>query len=228
VTAALVAIAHGTRDAAGVAVHHELLAEVRAQRPGLTAELAFLDHADPAPAEVLAGLRGSAVLVPLLLGTGFHLQVDLPAVAAAAAHLRVRTAGPLGPDPLLARALGARLAEAGAGDGVAPDAVVLAAAGSTDPAGNAAAADMAELLAAELDRPVTPAYLCAASPSPAEAVAARPAGHRRVAVASYLLAPGFFARRAAAGGGCLTAAPLGAHADLARLVLARYDQALAA
>ncbi|PYC77104.1 hypothetical protein C7C46_20040 [Streptomyces tateyamensis] len=218
----MVAIAHGTRDAAGVAAYQRLLAEVRAQRPGLRAHLAFLDHADPAPAEVLAGLRGSAVLVPLLLGTGFHLQVDLPAVAAAAGHLRVRTAGPLGPDPLLARALGARLAEAGP----AADAVVLAAAGSTDPAGNAAAAAMAELLGAELARPVIPGYLCAASPTPAEAVAAlRAAGHRRVAVASYLLAPGFFARRAAASGGCLTAAPLGDHADLARLVLDRYDRA---
>ncbi|MFE0461561.1 sirohydrochlorin chelatase [Kitasatospora sp. NPDC058965] len=223
-TAALVAVAHGTRDAAGVAAHHALLAEVRAQRPGLDAHLAFLDHADPAPAEVLAGLRGTAVLVPLLLGTGFHLQVDLPAVAAAAPHLAVRTAGPLGPDPLLARALGARLAEAGE----PADAVVLAAAGSTDPAGNAAAAEMAALLGAHLGRPVAPGYLCAAAPSPAEAVAAlRAAGHRRVAVASYLLAPGFFARRAGRSGGCVTAEPLGAHADLARLVLTRYDQALA-
>ncbi|MFE9423328.1 sirohydrochlorin chelatase [Kitasatospora sp. NPDC006697] len=215
-------MAHGTRDPQGVAAQHALLAAVRAERPGLTCELAFLDHAVPSPAEVLAGLRGSAVLVPLLLGTGFHLRVDLPAAAAAAPHLRVRVAGPLGPDPLLAEALHGRLAEAGG----PADAVVLAAAGSTDPAGNADAARMAELLGERLGRPVTAAYLCAAGPSPAEAVAAlRAAGHRRVAVAPYLLAPGFFARRAGRSGGCLTAAPLGAHRELARLVLARYDQA---
>ncbi|WP_198042296.1 sirohydrochlorin chelatase [Kitasatospora azatica] len=216
-------MAHGTRDPQGVASYYQLLAEVRAQRPGTRVELAFLDHAEPGPAELLAGLRGTVVLVPLLLSTGFHLQVDLPAVAAAAPHLRTRIAPALGPHPLLADALESRLTEAG-GPG---DAVVLAAAGSTDPAGNADTARMAELLAARLGRPVAPGYLCAAAPTPAEAVAAlRAAGHRRIAVAPYLMAPGYFARRAERSGGCVTAAPLGAHAELARLVLARYDQAL--
>ncbi|GAA1982582.1 sirohydrochlorin chelatase [Kitasatospora viridis] len=223
-TATLVAVAHGTRDPAGAAALHALIAEVRTQRPGLRVELCFLDHALPRPAELLAELRGTAVLVPLLLGPGFHLRVDLPAAAAAAPHLRIRPAAPLGPDPLLAEALHDRLAEAGE----PADAVVLAAAGSTDPAGNAEAARMAGLLTARLDRPVAAGYLCASSPSPAEAVAAlRAAGHRRVAVAPYLLAPGFFATRAARSGGALTAAPLGAHPALARLVLERHDRAAA-
>jgi sirohydrochlorin ferrochelatase len=88
---------------------------------------------------------------------------------------------------------------------------------------------MAELLRRRLPGlpAVVPAYLCAAGPTPAEAVAALHAeGHRRVAVASYLLGPGFFARRASRAGACLTSAPLGPHDALARLVTLRYDEAL--
>ncbi|MFB8039420.1 sirohydrochlorin chelatase, partial [Streptomyces sp. NPDC056004] len=63
-------------------------------------------------------------------------------------------------------------------------------------------------------------------PSPAEAVRAlRAAGHRRVAVARHLMAPGHFARRAQEAGGCLVSAPLGPHPDVARLVLQRFDEA---
>ncbi|TWV32071.1 hypothetical protein FRZ03_33910 [Streptomyces misionensis] len=64
-------------------------------------------------------------------------------------------------------------------------------------------------------------------PDPAEAVAElRRRGHRRVAVARYLMAPGFFGGRAAAAGACVTAPPLGAHEAIARLVLRRYDDAV--
>ncbi|WP_344444587.1 CbiX/SirB N-terminal domain-containing protein, partial [Kitasatospora nipponensis] len=69
-------------------------------------------------------------------------------------------------------------------------------------------------------------YLCAAGPTLAEAVAAvRAAGHARVTLAPYLLGPGFFARRAARAGACLSSAPLGPHGALARLVALRYDEA---
>ncbi|MFG2217877.1 MULTISPECIES: CbiX/SirB N-terminal domain-containing protein [unclassified Streptomyces] len=109
----LPAVAHGTRDRAGVATYRALLDLVRARRPGLKAELSFLDLALPAPARVLAASRGPVVLVPLLLNTGYHVTVDLPAVRAAAPHPDIRQAAPLGPDPLLAAALADRLAEAG-------------------------------------------------------------------------------------------------------------------
>ncbi|GAA2262572.1 MULTISPECIES: hypothetical protein [Kitasatospora] len=73
---------------------------------------------------------------------------------------------------------------------------------------------------------MTASHLSAAVPTPAEAVAAlRARRHRQVAVAGYLSAPGFFARRATQAGGCLTSAPLGPHEAVARLVLHRYDQA---
>ncbi|MGK4585038.1 sirohydrochlorin chelatase [Kitasatospora sp. HPMI-4] len=233
----LLAVAHGTRDPAGAAVYRRLLARVRALRPGLRAELAHLDLVGPSLEEALAGLRGRVVLVPLLLGTGYHVRVDIPAVLAAAPRAEVSIAPALGPDPLLAAALRDRLAEAGwdcdrpsvaaRPDCRAPRAVVLAGAGSGDRAANAGTARMARLLQERLGVPVAAAYLSAAAPTPAEAVAAfRARGHRHVAVAGYLLAPGFFTRRAARAGGCLTSAPLGPHEAVARLVLHRYDQAL--
>ncbi|MGF1430070.1 CbiX/SirB N-terminal domain-containing protein, partial [Kitasatospora sp. LaBMicrA B282] len=109
----LVAVAHGTRDPAGPAAYRELIERVRELRPGLRAEPAFLELADPLLDQVLAGLRGTVVLVPLLLGTGYHVRVDLPAARAAAGHLDLRLAPALGPDRLLAAALADRLAEAG-------------------------------------------------------------------------------------------------------------------
>ncbi|MFD6922659.1 sirohydrochlorin chelatase [Streptomyces sp. NPDC059944] len=223
----LLAVAHGTRDAAGVAVTEALVDRVRALRPDLRVERCFLDLVTPSLPEALARLRGDVVLVPLLLGAGYHVRVDIPEALASAPHLRARVAGALGPHPLLADALTDRLADAGwrAGDGP----VVLAAAGSTDPDANTDAAAMAALL--RLRHPslhdVVPAYLCAAGPTPAEAVTAlRSEGHTRIAVAPYLMSPGFFARRAAHAGGNLTSAPLGTHTSLAHLVALRYDEAL--
>ncbi|MCX4868779.1 hypothetical protein OHU11_37765 [Streptomyces sp. NBC_00257] len=78
----------------GVADHHS--------------ELSFLDLALPTPAQLLAASRGPVVLVPLLLNTGYHVTVDLPAVRAAAPHPDIRQAAPLGPDPLPAAALAGR------------------------------------------------------------------------------------------------------------------------
>ncbi|WP_042373840.1 sirohydrochlorin chelatase [Streptacidiphilus neutrinimicus] len=230
----LLAVAHGTREREGVAATEALVARVRALRPELCVERCFLDVVAPSLPETLARLRGEVVLVPLLLGAGFHVRVDIPSALADAPHLRGRLARALGPDPLLAEALGDRLDEAGRRAQAPPSALVLAAAGSTDPAANADTAAMAGLLRERLPGrpPVVPAYLCAAGPTPAEAVAAlRAQGHERVAVAEYLLGPGLFARRAAESGAhagaCLTSAPLGAHDALARLVTLRYDEAVA-
>nr|WP_043475238.1 sirohydrochlorin chelatase [Kitasatospora sp. MBT66] len=225
----LLAVAHGSRSAAGVAANRALLCRVRTLRPGLDVRCCFLDLARPSLPEALAALDGrAAVLVPLLLGGGYHLRVDLPGALAAAGLTRLPLARALGPHPLLAAALAERLAAAGRPAGAGP--VVLAAAGSSDPAANADTARTAELLAERLGEgnPVIPAYLSAARPTPQEAVAAlHTAGHRHVAVATHLLAPGFFADRAAATGARWASAPLGTHEALARLVALRYDEARA-
>jgi sirohydrochlorin ferrochelatase len=188
--------------------------------------LAYVDVVGPSLTDVLAELSGEVVLVPLLLGTGFHIRVDIPAMLATAPQVRARTAHALGPDPLLASALVDRLEQARA---PSSGPVVLASAGSTDPVSQRATVAMADLLGERLGRPAVASYLCAGSPTPADAVAAlRAQGHREVAVASYLMTPGFFARRAADAAdaaGSVTSAPLGAHGAVARLIVNRYEEA---
>jgi sirohydrochlorin ferrochelatase len=158
------------------------------------------------------------VVVPLLLSSGHHDRVDIPA-AIATGRPDALQAAVLGPDPLLAGALADRLAEAGRRPG---DAVVLAAAGSSDPDAVAAVGAQAELLAAVLDTPVTAAFGSAAAPDVRTAVAAARPG--RVAIAPYLLAPGFFTDQLGDAGADVVAAPLGAHPAVVTLTLRRYDE----
>lgn len=219
----LVAVSHGTRDPQGAAAVVQLVEAVRRKRPGLRLELGWLGLLRPSLAEVLTRLGGKpAVLVPLLLGAGYHIRADLPRIVAGVSGCRVRVAGPLGPHPLLAEALRDRLTEAGWTAARGP--VVLAAAGSAEPGADAATRRMADLLGQRLGTPVAASYLGTGSPTPAQALAAlRGGGHRAVAVARYLMAPGFFADQALTCGGTVTTAPLGAHDAVARLILRRYD-----
>lgn len=159
------------------------------------------------------------VVVPLLLSPGYHHRVDIPE-AIRSTRPDAAQAAVLGPDPLLAVALADRLAEAGRRPG---DAVVLAAAGSSDPAAVAAVHAQAALLAAELDAPVTAAFGSMAAPDVRGAIAAARPG--RVAIAPYLLAPGFFAERLAEAGADVVAEPLGAHPAVVALAIRRYDEA---
>jgi len=236
----LVAVAHGSRDPAAQRTVEELLDVVRARRPGIDVRVAYVQNAEPALPQALAGLgsvpahpsaeRG-AVVVPLLLSRGYHVAVD---IARAVAAQGGTVTPPLGPDPLLTEALAGRLAEAG----VPPRApVVLAAAGSSD---LSAAADVKAQAAALAERrgvPVVAAYATAAAPAVADAVrllrAAGAAGPPSVgvAVATYLLAPGRFADsvRACAveAGATWVSEPLGAHPALADLVLRRHRAAVA-
>jgi sirohydrochlorin ferrochelatase len=129
-------------------------------------------------------------------------------------------AGALGPDELLLTALTARLADAGVPDGTP---VVLAAAGSSDPAAAEDVRQQAALLADRLGVPVQAAFASAAAPTVPEAVIelrARTGGP--VAVASYLLAPGQFQDQLAEAGADWVTAPLGGHPALAGLVIERY------
>ncbi|MFH9349963.1 sirohydrochlorin chelatase [Kitasatospora sp. NPDC017646] len=220
----LLAVAHGSRDPAAVTSTRALFRLVRSLRPELSVRCCFLDLARPTLGQALAQLSDQRpILVPLLLGTGYHLRVDLPAALATAGLPLTHLAPALGPHPLLAEALADRLTEAGA---PADAPVVLAGAGSSDPTALADTDRMADLLATRLGHPVTPAHLSAATPTPHQAVAAlRATGHPAVALATYLLCPGFFARRAAAAPARWTGAPLAAHPAVARLVLHRYDRA---
>ncbi len=224
---ALVLVAHGSRDPRTLAEVRRIAAAVRA-RADVPVHLAHLGLNEPLLPEVLAGLRGPVVLVPLLLGRGYHVRVDLPAALAAAPGVQGVVTAPLGPDPLLAGALAARLAEAGwhAGPG-GGQGVVLAAAGSRDPAGARDTEEQARLLGAELNVPVLPGYVAAGGPTVRQAVAELTGrGLQRVAVAGYFTAPGEFAARAAAESPWAASPPLGAHPAVLRLLLRRYAAAL--
>ncbi|MGW9493151.1 sirohydrochlorin chelatase [Streptomyces prasinus] len=231
---ALVVVAHGSRDPRAPSTVRALLDRVRALRPGLPVHLGHIELNEPLLDDTLAGLHargaGRAVLVPLLFGRGHHVKRDIPR-AAAASPLHTRVAAPLGPHPLLVDALQGRLTEAGwrtPADGAArrASAVVLAAAGSRDPESRADTARTAALLARRLGVPVVPAYASAAAPTVPEALRALAGrGRHRVAVAACFSAPGRFATECAAASPWITAAPLGTHPALARLLLHRYDQA---
>jgi sirohydrochlorin ferrochelatase len=234
----LVAVAHGSRDPNALRTVTALLDRVRGLRPGLDVRLGHIELNEPLLTDTLDALAADgtreAVLVPLLLGRGHHVKVDMPEALAGVPELRAAVAPPLGPDPLLAEVLHARLAEAGWTDGAGGDAggeaVVLAAAGSRDPESAADTARTAALLSARLGGvPVVPAYASAAAPTVPDAVAAlRARGLHRIAVASYFTAPGRFAAQCAGAAPWTASAPLGAHPAMARLVLARHAAGAAA
>lgn len=222
----LVGCSHGTDSVAGRAAIRSILDGVRAARPGLDVREAFVDVQQPEVADVVAGATaagGSAVVVPLLMSTGFHARVD---IAAAVEGRRAAAARTLGPDDRLVQILLDRLREAGAAPG---DSVVLAAAGSSDPLAAAMVEQTLESLRrAWHDGPVTVGYGSASLPRIADAVEqARRAGAARVVAASYLLAPGFFHDRVSAAGADVVTAPLAPDPRLVEIVLDRYAEASA-
>lgn len=208
----LVTVAHGTRHAPGNEVARELTVLAGALL-GVPARVSYVELCEPLLTDVMEEVDEPAVVVPLLLSTGFHLTTDLPN-AVERARVPVTVAPSLGPDPLLARTQVVRLLLAGARPG---QDVVLVAAGSRD---RAAVTDL-ELarhhLAEAWEGRVRLAALAGPLPRPVEVV--RPGD----AVSPYLLAEGFFAGRVRDE--CRTASVvadvLGPHPLVAELVAAR-------
>jgi sirohydrochlorin ferrochelatase len=223
---AVVLVAHGSRDPRAAASTSELAQAVAAAHPEWEVHASYLDHAGPRPLDVLAGLsfRGHtrAVLVPLLLTSAYHGRVDVPAVLDAARdaglRLHVSLTDVLGPvSRLLLDGLIRRLPTTDL------DAVVLAAAGTRDPAARAMVEDAAAALGERLGLPCTVAYASAASPT--AAVAVQSLGASRVGVASYFLAPGLLydnaMESARSAGAVAVAPPLGDAPEVVQLVAAR-------
>jgi sirohydrochlorin ferrochelatase len=218
---ALLAVAHGSRNAAATDVINTLARQVRRLAPVIDVHVAFIDHAEPSLPAGLGAAGANSVIVPLLLSAGYHLTTD---IADAATSAGARVAGPLGPDELLLTALTARLEEAGVPAGTP---VVLAAAGSSDPAGASAVRNQADLLAEHLRVLVVGAFATAARPTVRQAVAdVRERTGQQVAVASYLLAPGHFQDLLHESGADWVTEPLGGHPALAGLVIDRYRTAV--
>jgi sirohydrochlorin ferrochelatase len=210
----LVLVAHGTRDRAGVRVVDELAGRVRARLPGVPVAVAFADVCAPTVDSVLRTLRGPAVVVPAFLSAGYHVRADLPAQVGDRAVLTA----PLGPAPTLIAALHDRLLTAGWRPG---DTVVLAAAGSSDPRALTDVRRAATLLGLRTGTHVRIGYVATAFPRVRDVVG-QAVG--RVAVASWLLAPGLFHRDVASSGAEVVADPLGAHPRVADLIVRRYTE----
>ncbi|WP_326653359.1 MULTISPECIES: sirohydrochlorin chelatase [unclassified Streptomyces] len=233
----LLVIAHGSRDPRHAATVHALVERARSLRPGLRVETGFLDFNAPSVPRVLERFAADGVedvvALPLLLTRAFHAKADIPAVlheaSARLPRLRIRQAEVLGPSPLLLSALEKRLYEAGLDPSrKSSTGLVLASAGSTDPEAIAVIADIARELRHTGWCAVRPAFASASLPRTEEAVRAlRDEGVRRVAVAPYVIAPGFLPDRIARGAeeADVIADVLGAAPELARLLLLRCDEA---
>jgi sirohydrochlorin ferrochelatase len=221
----LLLVAHGTRDPAGAVVTERVAAQA-ATALGVRVSPCFVDVRRPSPADALAELAGPCVVVPMFLAAGYHVRVDVPAQLAATGRRDVLLGQAFGPDPALVTAAADRLAEAGAGP---DDAVVLAVAGSSDPYARADGAKAARRLGRALGRPVMLATIATGGPRVGEAVTAlRAGGAQRVAVASWLLAPGLFQRHLDECGADVVAAPLADHPAVLNLVADRYRTAVSA
>jgi sirohydrochlorin ferrochelatase len=212
----LVAVAHGSRDPRSAATISALVNRVRWLRPDLDVRLAFLDLCAPRLDTVLATVR-YAVVVPLLLGSQPRLDVTVADV--------------LSPDPRLEAVALHRLAEVGVAPADPGIGVVLAAAGSRQAPANTAVAAVAHRLEQRTRWHVVPAFACAARPTVPDASATlQAAGARRIAVASWFLAPGLLPDHVtrlarSAYPPALLAAPLGPDDTVAALIADRYDHA---
>lgn len=205
----VVLAAHGTRDSAGVAVARGLAGALRTRMPGRLVRLGFVDVLGPSVRDVLADAPGPVTVVPAFLSSGYHVRTDVPMQVDATGRDDVTVTAPLGPDPLLVSALRDRLYEVGWRRG---DAVVLAAAGSSDPRAVAEVRAAAAALSTLVDRRARVGFLATGTPRvPRLVTGLRAAGESRVAVASWLLAPGLFYRGLVRAGADVLAAPLGAH-----------------
>ena len=223
----LIACSHGTSSLAGRTAIRDIVDGARALLPDVRIVETFVDVQDPRVDEVVRDEieRGNtAVVVPLLLSAGYHTRVDI-ARAVAAAGERAFATRPLGTHPLVADLVVRRLTEAGA---THADAVVLAAAGSSDPASARDAREVAEAVSARWGSPVVPAFAANAEPLLGAALADARTRAVRTVASSYVLAPGHFADVIEAAGFDAVTAPLGPDPILSTVVADRYRAGVAA
>ena len=205
----LIAVAHGTRSLTGQRQLGDLVAAVARRRPEVDVRLCYVDVQQPRIGAVVPTVR-DAVVVPLLLSAGYHVRVD---IADAVCGTSIPVTAPLGPDDVLLASLTRHLPPA--------DAVVLAAAGSSDPAWRAGIHEMA----ARIPGGAHVAYAAGGDAQVADVVAdLRRRGARRVAIAAYLLADGLFYRTLHRAGADAVTPPLCLDPAVADLVLRRYEQ----
>src|SRR6516165_283954 len=247
----LLLVGHGTRSDAGVAEFTRFVGLVRARTRDRVPAVdgGFIELARPSVADAVARLAAPAsdgprpiVAVPLVLTAAGHGKGDIPAALARELRrhpgLSYRYGRPLGPHPVLQDVLEARIGAVLAGAPRQDTCVVLVGRGSTDPDANAEVAKVARLLwEGRGYAGVEYAFISLAEPSvPAALDRAATLGARRIVVAPYFLFAGVLpdrvtaqSREFAAAHGALdvrVAGLIGDCAELAGLVLGRYDEAL--
>lgn len=238
---AIILASHGTSDSLGAKLISDLVEAIAAELPAQEVRETFVDVQEPQVLEVLKDTlktQTEIALVPLLLSTGYHVRQDITDAVVAAktefADSAIAVTSALGPSPELTTLLVDRLKQAGWRAG---DIVVLAVAGSSD----AAAVEECCLVHLELEAAIQEldatthvelAFLSAAQPKLKELVPKLKFQHpnKRVVVATYLLAPGYFADQTAKAGAHLVAEPLLAKdspvpGQLVDVVLRRVRQA---
>jgi sirohydrochlorin ferrochelatase len=230
VTAALLAVAHGSPDPRAESLHDALIARVRSERPALAAVVAYLGHTNPDVMVAMNSLVSQGfseiVVVPLLLTAAYHARFDLPATVEKARvdhpGVTIHQAGVLGPHPKLFSLMQRRLAEAGADAHDGMTGLVLAAVGTSDPHANAELADVAATLGATIG-------FASSEPELGQVVAGlRSTGSRYVAVISYAVAPGVLPDRFHQVGADVTTDVLGAAPEVVEVILERYDAVVGA
>jgi sirohydrochlorin ferrochelatase len=223
----LVTVAHGTRLSSGNLVASAITARAARRLGRVRSQTSYVELCEPAFHDVMGDNRAASVVVPLLLSTGFHIKHDIPGAVATSPGTAL-LARPLGPHPLLAEVMCLRLRGAGAHPG---DPVVMVAAGSNDPDTVYDLAAAGRMLQARWGSPVRVATVSGIG-RPIHEVVEEARADGRVAVAPYLLSPGYFSRRARAlselAGVATVADVLGAHPLVAELVVRRYRAVLAA
>jgi cobalt/nickel transport system ATP-binding protein len=243
---ALLLIGHGSRSGAGVDQYWALADLVLRVRPHVTLGCGFIELARPDLDSAIDDLvdRGarSVIGVPLvLLGAG-HLKTDGPAALASgrAAHPDVHFsyARDLGIHPSVLAVAEERIRTAQTGGG-SNRAVVLVGRGSTDPDANADLYKVGRLLSDSRGlAAIEPAFVSLAGPSVTDALdRCRRLGATSIAVVPYFLFTGLLvdrmARQARAWAAVhpditvVVGSELGPDHRIARLVVARYDEARA-
>jgi energy-coupling factor transporter ATP-binding protein EcfA2/sirohydrochlorin ferrochelatase len=246
VSAALLVVGHGSRDADGLEEFWALAAHVREAASDLPVGFGFIELAEPLVDagidELVARGNTDVVSIPLVLLAAGHLKNDGPA---ALTRARVRHPGvafrmgrDLGIDPAVLAVVEDRAREALGDFDPAESAVVLVARGSSDPDASSDLYKVARLLADGRGLGlVEPAFAGVTQPSVPEALErCRRLGAKHIAVVPFFLFTGVLVPRVYAQAADYAALHpeltvvggphLGPDRRLARLVLERYREAL--
>ncbi|RDI63990.1 sirohydrochlorin chelatase [Nocardia pseudobrasiliensis] len=229
--AALIAVAHGSRDPRSAATVSTVVADLAARHPDLDVRSAFLDLSTPSVDQVVDAVAAQghtrAVVVPLLLGSAYHARVDLPGLLDRARvrhpRLRIVQADVFGTDSRLITALRDRVLETGADPTDSRIGIAVAAVGSSSVTANDRTLRVGRLLAAG-----TPWHtsVCFATTDPSlpQAISRlRTQGCDHIVTAPWFLAPGLLTDRLIAGTpDVIHAAPIGNHPLVGDVITERY------